>query len=128
MSEVRRGKLLVIDDEVILGRSLARALRHHDVAILLRGDEGLAQLNAGELPDLVLCDLMMPGFSGMDLYRALAVSRPEALERLVFMTGGSFSDECDRFLEENAVVVLNKPFEPRAVDALLARVWGASGP
>jgi CheY-like chemotaxis protein len=124
VSEIRRGRVLVIDDEAILGRSLARALRPHEVTLLVSGDAGLARLREGELPDLVLCDLMMPGFSGMDLYEALVACRPEALERLVFMTGGSFSEECDRFIEEHAVVVLTKPFEPRAVDALLARVLG----
>ena len=121
----RRARLLVIDDEPILGRSLARALRHHDVALVVGGDAGLARLKEGELPDLVLCDLMMPGFGGIDLYRALEQCRPEALERLVFMTGGSYTADCDRFIEEHAVVVLTKPFAPRLVDELVAEALAA---
>lgn len=111
----------MIDDEAILGRSLVRSLRHHEVTLLGDGDSALALLKEGLLPDLVLCDLMMPGFGGIQLYQALAHCRPQALERLVFMTGGSFSEECDRFIEEHAVVVLTKPFESSEVEALLLK-------
>ena len=116
-----RAQVLVIDDEVSLGRSIKRALRHHDVALLEDGDAALARLREGELPHLVLCDLMMPGRSGMDLFEALSRCRPEALERMVFMTGGSFTPECERFLEVQRVSVINKPFPEGALADLVAR-------
>lgn len=112
--------MLVIDDEPTLGRSIVRALRHHDVTLLADGESGLAKLKEGELPDVVLCDLMMPVCSGMDLYAELARVRPEALERIVFMTGGSYTAESDRFLAQHAVMVITKPFEPGSLEALVA--------
>jgi CheY-like chemotaxis protein len=117
----RRAQVVVIDDEVILGRSIRRTLKQHDVALLEDGQAGLARLTQGTLPDLVLCDLMMPGCSGMELYQALAQRRPEVLPRIAFMTGGTFSPDWDDFLRHHAVTVLNKPFEEGALDALVAQ-------
>ena len=100
-------------------RSIRRTLKGHDVALLEDGDAGLARLSEGALPDLVLCDLMMPGRTGMELYEELARRRPEVLSRLAFMTGGTFTSDSEQFLQEHAVVVLNKPFELGALDALV---------
>ena len=113
--------MLVIDDEAILARSIKRTLRNHDVSLLDSGDAALARLSEGELPDLVLCDLMMPGRSGMQLFEALSRCRPEALQRMVFMTGGSYTEECERFLEAKPVSVIVKPFADGALDARVAR-------
>ena len=112
---------MVIDDEVILGRSIRRTLKQHDVALLEDGEAGLARLTEGALPDLVLCDLMMPGCTGMELYEALAVRRPEVLSRMAFMTGGTFSPDSEDFLREHPVTVLTKPFEEGALAALVAQ-------
>lgn len=117
----RRAQILVIDDEAVLGRSIRRTLRQHDVALLEDGEAGLARLVEGALPDLVLCDLMMPGCTGMELYEALARRRPEVLSRMAFMTGGTFSSDSEQFLSQNPVTVLSKPFEEGALEALVAR-------
>jgi CheY-like chemotaxis protein len=113
--------VLVIDDDLTLGRSIVRTLRKHDVTLLTDAAAALARLETGELPDLVLCDLMMPGCSGMELFAKLEHVRPEVLERMVFMTGGSCTAESDRFLEDHGVVVLDKPFETGALEALVGQ-------
>ena len=120
-SPSRRAQILVIDDEVVLGRSIRRTLKQHDVALLEDGETALARLIEGALPDLVLCDLMMPGCTGMELYEALARRRPEVLSRIAFMTGGTFSPDSEDFLSQHPVTVLNKPFEEGALEGLVAR-------
>jgi CheY-like chemotaxis protein len=69
--------------------------------------------------DAVLCDLMMPGMSGIELYRALKVRAPGMEERLVFMTGGAFTTEAEAFLDEVSNARVEKPFDFASVDRLL---------
>ena len=69
----RRLRLLVVDDEIAIGRTLAIALSDEfQVTTATSGREAL-QLLAGDAPfDVVLCDLMMPDVSGMDVYERVA--------------------------------------------------------
>ena len=53
--------------------------------------DALARITAGERFDVILCDLMMPHMTGMDLHAALAGAVPEQAERMIFMTGGAFT-------------------------------------
>jgi signal transduction histidine kinase/ActR/RegA family two-component response regulator len=111
-SERRRLRVLVVDDEPLLARALGGMLGdHHDVDVLTSGEEALASLEAGSEYDVVLCDLMMDGIGGMDVYERLRTRRPEVTGRLVFMTGGAFSARAQRFLSEVKNRCLDKPFK-----------------
>ncbi|MDP1822673.1 MAG: ATP-binding protein [Archangium sp.] len=118
----RRATVLVIDDEPLVGKSISRMLRDHDVVVTADGNEALARLRDGELPDLVLCDLMMPGLTGMELYERLSEVREEVLPRLAFMSGGAFTPGAEQFVNSHPVTVLTKPFDRRTLDALVAQV------
>jgi signal transduction histidine kinase/ActR/RegA family two-component response regulator len=108
--EVRR-RVLIVDDEVSLGRSLARVLRHHDVTLATSGREALALIEGGHACDLVLCDVMMPEMTGMDLYESLETERPEWLGRFVFMTGGTYTARARQFQERIPNLFLPKPID-----------------
>ncbi len=114
----RKGRVLVVDDEPMVLRTLARVLKRHDVHTVGSGTEALACL-AEESWDLVLCDLMMPGCTGMDVYDHLATTRPQLLDRMVFMTGGTFSERARCFLEEVPNTRLEKPFDLRRLRAVV---------
>lgn len=118
----RRARVLVVDDEPSIGRSIQRALSNHEVTVVGDGRAAFTKLREGELPDLVLCDLLMPGYTGMELYAALRHARPELLGRLAFMSGGSFTPLAAEFLKDHPVSVLNKPFSNEQLDALVAQV------
>jgi DNA-binding NtrC family response regulator len=60
--------------------------------------------------DVVLCDLMMPDVSGMDLYERVAEARPELAARFVFVTGGAFTERARAFVDRVGLPVLEKPF------------------
>ncbi|MEO5770144.1 MAG: response regulator, partial [Polyangia bacterium] len=85
----RRGRLLVIDDEEVVAMAIRRSLtREHDVVYTSTAQEALALLRANEEFDVILCDLMMPEMTGMELYAELMASSPEQARRIIFVTGG----------------------------------------
>ena len=106
-------RILVIDDEPSLGRALTRMLAHeHEVVVVQSGREGLARLlEEDEWFDPVLCDLMMPDMSGIELYEELLETRPHIAERIIFMTGGAFTPRAREFLERVPNIRLEKPFD-----------------
>jgi nitrogen-specific signal transduction histidine kinase len=116
-----RARILVIDDEPLVGKVLRRTLPEHDITAVESGAAALARLSAGERYDLVLCDLLMPGMSGMDVYRELARQHPSLAGRVVFLTGGAFTASAREFLERERVECVEKPFEVAALRAVIAR-------
>ncbi len=116
-------RVLVVDDEPLVARALSRFLSPpHQVVIEGTGAAALARLAADPGFDVIFCDLMMPGMTGMELYSRLAQLHPELVPRLVFVTGGAFTAEARRFVESSAVPVLEKPFDRAGIRALVERV------
>lgn len=86
-----RGRVLVIDDEVAVGRTLALVLgSEHEVSVMTSAAEALALIRTEgpEVFDAVLCDLVMPGMTGLELYQAVQREFPELARRFLFITGG----------------------------------------
>jgi DNA-binding response OmpR family regulator len=69
--------------------------------------------------DFVLSDLMMPNGGGMALYERLARDRTDLVARIVFMTGGTFTEAATRFLERVPNRRLLKPFAPEELLAII---------
>ena len=112
--------LLVVDDESAIGRTLAIALGDEfDVATATSGREALAVLGGERRFDVVLCDLMMPDVSGMDVHERVTQLRPDLAQRFVFVTGGAFTERARRFVEQVALPVVEKPFDLKKLPALL---------
>jgi CheY-like chemotaxis protein len=91
----------------------------HELVTALGGHEALSLLEKDARFDVVLCDLQMPEMSGVELHAAVTERYPLLAERFVFVTGGAFSGDARRFLEETAPAVIQKPFN---VDDLLRLV------
>jgi CheY-like chemotaxis protein len=127
-------RVLVVDDEAPIRRSLARYLerRGHRVDEASDGREALARVQeAGAAPyDVILADLRMPGVSGDRLLAELRVRGDGAEDRLVLITGDALSDHVAAALAASGVPVVFKPFEleqvARAVEQR-ARVPGERG-
>lgn len=118
-------RILIVDDEPMIGTTLRVLLSdEHDVVLAESGRDAREHLEREEF-DLVLCDLMMPGVSGMDLHRWLSGRSPGLARRMVFMTGGVFTDEARVFLDEVPNPRIEKPFDTkqllRLIQAELAR-------
>jgi PAS domain S-box-containing protein len=116
----RRGRILVVDDEPLIGRLATRCLcREHDVSTAATAAAALACIVAGERFDVILCDLMMPTMTGFDLQDALLGVAPEQAECMVFLSGGAFTAEARSRLSRQPHAHLEKPFK---IDALIALV------
>ena len=85
----RRGRILVVDDEIALGKTIERMLAtEHEVTAVTTAMAALTLVQSGSRFDAILSDLMMPEMTGMELYAALNQSTPDQARRMVFMTGG----------------------------------------
>jgi PAS domain S-box-containing protein len=117
-----RARVLVVDDEPLVGTVLQRTLRtEHDVEVVTSARDALARVDGGERFDLVISDLLMPDVSGMDLYRELVERHPRLAGRVLFLTGGAFTPAAREFLERAAVTCLEKPFDLAALRAAVAK-------
>jgi PAS domain S-box-containing protein len=114
-------RILVIDDEALLIRAYRRLLgRAHEVVASSGAEEALSILASDRNFDLILCDLMMPGADGVDVYEVLARLHPELIERLVFVTGGPTSARAQDFLRRPGIVSLDKPLSSAALAQFIA--------
>jgi CheY-like chemotaxis protein len=117
-----RGRVLVVDDEALVGRAVRRALAEHDVVVETCARRALARLASDEPFGVILCDMMMPGMTGMELYAELAARRPRDAERVVFFTGGAFTPAARHFFDAVSNPRLEKPFDTNALRALVRQL------
>ena len=61
--------------------------------------------------DLILCDMMMPEVSGVDLHAWLSDENPELAKQLIFVTGGAFTPRAREYLNHVDNERLEKPFD-----------------
>ena len=107
-------RCLLVDDEETLVIALQRTLsRSCDVVATTSAAEALERMLAGEEFDVVLCDVVMPSISGIDVYERVKAVRPELAKRFVFMTGGAFTPRMRAFLDAVPNPRLDKPFSPQ---------------
>jgi PAS domain S-box-containing protein len=118
----RRGRILVVDDEELVLRSVRRILsQDHDVLAMVSAEEALAVCAGGEKFDLILCDLMMPDMTGMDFHRELSLVSPDQADKMIFITGGAFTEKARAFLSETPKEHLEKPFYSANLRAIVQR-------
>lgn len=108
----RRGRVFIIDDDKMVVTTIRRALaRDHEVIALTSPREALHWLERDRNFDLILCDLMMPDMTGMELHAAIHKLEPALAERMVFITGGAFTDAAREFLATTSNAHIEKPIE-----------------
>jgi CheY-like chemotaxis protein/two-component sensor histidine kinase len=116
----RRGKVLVIDDEPAIIRALERILvSEHDVTPTSNAGDARARILTGERYDVILCDLMMPQMTGMDLHAEFLRVAPEQASRMVFMTGGAFTPGSRAFLDDVPNPCIDKPFDTQHLRSIV---------
>jgi len=116
----RRPSVLVVDDEPLIVKIVASLLApEHDVTCEPRAEAALERIRGGQRFDAILCDLMMPHLSGMDLYASLLEIAPDQARVMVFVTGGAFTARGREFLDRVPNRTIEKPFNSAG---LIARV------
>lgn len=114
-------QVLVVDDDPVFSRAARRALRPHQVREANTASEAVIILEDDAYhPDLVLCDLMLPGTDGTALHRRVAQGRPELATRFLFVTGGTLSKDITDYIHTARCGALRKPIDLSAVRRHLA--------
>jgi CheY-like chemotaxis protein len=120
-----RARVLVVDDEPAILRVIQRVLDDHDVVTAPDAASAMAILSTTGPFDVVLCDVVMPGMSGIEFWSEMVLTNPTVAERIVFMTGGAPAPGDEKFLASGAVEVLRKPFSFDRMRDIVDR-WAAS--
>jgi len=116
-----RPRVLVVDDEPLVCASLYRVLsRDFDVVPHTSAHHALSLVRAGERFDAVLCDLMMPEMSGIAFHQELSRLQPGLAAQVVFLSGDSFTNSTQEFLQRVPNLCIQKPFDPAELITLLA--------
>ncbi|HVV84904.1 MAG TPA: response regulator [Kofleriaceae bacterium] len=119
-TDARRGRVLVVDDEPpVLARLEAILGGAHDVVAAGSGREALAIVDADRNFDVIVCDLGMPGLTGLDVYERIRSTYPELATQVIFLTDEHFSPRAHAIMESSLAAVIAKPID---ADELLALV------
>jgi signal transduction histidine kinase len=128
-ADSRTGRILVVDDEPGFLRAVKSLLEEsHEVIAVDEARAALNLIEGGERFDVVLCDVVMPGFNGMDLYERVAQLDAELARSFVFVTGGAFTPRAMKFLASVPNARVEKPFDPPMLRTLLQRMLPAREP
>jgi signal transduction histidine kinase len=120
-------RVLVIDDDPLVLKAVARILETGSTVVAAASaPEALEKLQNDRAFDAILCDLMMPEMTGMDLHARVLTLDPILARRIVFMTGGAFAPEAREFLLRSRAVCLDKPFVPSGLRAAVRAVSSSS--
>lgn len=123
VASTSRRRILLIDDEMDIVEMAGRALMEHgyEVDTARNGAEALEYIQ--EHPyDLIVCDIKMPGMSGIELWNRLAERHPAMAKRFAFITGDVAGEKTAKFLRRVDAPALQKPFEVAQLVAFVGQV------
>jgi CheY-like chemotaxis protein len=135
--QLRRLRVLLIDDQVVVLKATASMLREFDVVTVGGGAEALARLAEGSHFDVVVSDVTMPGLTGPELFARIRALYPHLAERVLLMSGDRYGAKAAcRAVERREQIatmprVLDKPIPRdelvRAIEQLGRRPLPRSG-
>lgn len=124
----RRGKVLVIDDDVLVAQVVARVLgREHDVVAVSSGSDAIDLLRESPTFDAVVCDVVMPGVGGVEMFLWTRAQLPALASSFMFLTGGAIDAQTARDLDALPVPRMDKPFSPAELRELVATLVERAG-
>jgi two-component system sensor histidine kinase/response regulator len=111
-------RVLIIEDDAVARRQLVQLfqLENFEVSEAACGAAGIAAAS-NTPPDLVVCDIMMPGTDGFGVLEALRRRSETALTPFIFLTARAGGQDVRLGMNQGADDYITKPFDP---DALLA--------
>ena len=105
-------RILIVEDDPAISELLTTILstQPFDLTAVPNGAEGLKRVLADDY-DLIICDMVMPGFPGDMFYRAVERVRPHLCSRFLFVTGHNGDPRVDGFIRSIRGLMLFKPFQ-----------------
>lgn len=121
-SEPARRRILVVDDDSLIGRYVANVLEGYDVVFAQSAAGALGRVASSRRGfAAIICDLHMPGMDGITFHDEIARLDPALARRVLFVTGWAEAPEFVAFRKRTACAWLPKPFAPRALLSALER-------
>ena len=125
-SRAKRRRVLVVDDELALGEGLRAVLEpHHEVEVETSAASARARLDLDAAFDVILCDVMMPGASGLDLLDHVRARHPTLATRFLLMTGGILDESLRERAAQSRAPCLEKPMSTSELLEAIARAMRA---
>ena len=126
MNEQAKRRILVVDDEITVCKSIRQAILSDDyeVDMALSGEEALKKDKEAAY-DLIITDLMMPGISGLDLLRAVKEAKPGTL--VIMITGYPTIKTAVQSVKLGAFDYIPKPFTPADLRGVVTRAFKMAG-
>ncbi len=119
--------VLVADDNEVAQRLCRRVLEKAGHRVLTASDgQQAVNLALGELPDMILMDVAMPGMDGLEAMRQIKAQKPSMV--IVIASAHSMAGDRERFLEAGANDVLSKPFKLTDLTGMVDRLVGGAKP
>jgi CheY-like chemotaxis protein len=119
-----RQTVLILEDEPIISRILTRTLSFEGLETDSAENGLIAQdkIASGKNYDLFLFDIRTPVINGIEVYTYIEEYCPEAVSKVIFMTGDCLNATTSGFLERVKRPVIEKPFRPEELLELINRV------
>jgi len=118
-----RYRVMLVDDEPLIAQTMERLLRRdYDVTVALCGQDAIAHIAKGAWFDAIVSDVMMPNMTGIELIEELQRVAPDQAERLIFLSGGTFTGQTRDRLDAFGVPQLEKPVSAKELRACVQRI------
>jgi len=114
-------RIFVVEDDPFSLALMTYLLEHqgHEVRTARDGSDGLAQVQAGRPPDLVLCDIQMPRMDGFEFARRMRGNGALRAVRLVALTAMAMEGDHARIMAAGFDAYITKPIAPESFSTLL---------
>ena len=118
---MKKGKILIVDDEEIMRSSLGDWLREdgYEVLAVEDGFKAIEQVKKEEW-DLALVDLKMPGIDGIEVLKRVSKIRPDL--PVVIVTAYATVDTAVMTMKEGATDYIVKPFDPEEISLVIKKI------
>lgn len=125
MIKPAKRKILIVDDEVTVCKSIQRALicDDYEIDMAVSGEEALRKEDEKKY-EVIIADLMMPGLSGLDLLKSLKGKNAQA--KVIMVTGYPTMKTTVQAMQIGAFDYLPKPFLPAELRVLVGRALAAA--
>ena len=117
----QHGRILIVDDNVNLGRMMSLILLQKGYDVTVVGDGKTAVSNCEEEQfDIIFMDIIMPEMNGVQAYKIIKDSQPQA--KVIMMTAFSAAELAQEALNEGAQALLHKPLDLDRVCNMIERL------
>ena len=120
-------RILLVEDEEDIRAVAEIALESvggFELKTCSSGEDALDSI-AAFAPQLIILDVMMPGMDGPETLKAIRKYEDYSATPAIFMTAKVQADEIESYLDEGAVGVIPKPFDPMTLSDRVLEIWQA---